>query len=45
MKKGVIDFLFLNSSYRRYPDCDAVREAMKQCGFMRAFCFCSSISF
>lgn len=34
MKKGAIDLLFLNSSYRRYPDCDAVREAMKQCGFV-----------
>jgi formate dehydrogenase major subunit len=34
MKKGDIDVLFLNSSYRRYPDCGAVREAIKKVGFV-----------
>lgn len=34
MKKKNIDLLFLNSSYRRYPDCDAVKKAMQQCGMV-----------
>lgn len=34
MKKGDIDVLFLNSSYRRYPDCNGVREALKSVGFV-----------
>lgn len=34
LKKGDIDVLFLNSSYRRYPDCNGVREAMKKAGFV-----------
>lgn len=29
MKKGEIDILFLNSSYRRYPDAQRVAEAIK----------------
>lgn len=34
MNKGNIDLLFLNSSYRRYPDCDAVAEGIKKCGLV-----------
>lgn len=30
MKKGGLDVLFLNSSYRRYPDCRAVAEGMSK---------------
>ena len=32
MKKGNLDVLFLNSSYRRYPDCTGVAEAIKKVG-------------
>ena len=34
MKKGNLDVLFLNSSYRRYPDCTGVAEAIKKVGFV-----------
>lgn len=34
MKKGDIDVLFLNSSYRRYPDSIGVRDDMKKVGFV-----------
>lgn len=34
MKKGSIDVLFLNSSYRRYPDSKAVGEALKKVKFV-----------
>jgi len=34
MEKGDIDVLFLNSSYRRYPDCNSVREAIRKVGFV-----------
>jgi anaerobic selenocysteine-containing dehydrogenase len=34
MKKGDVDVLFLNSSYRRYPDGNGVREALKSVGFV-----------
>jgi formate dehydrogenase major subunit len=34
MEKGDIDVLFLNSSYRRYPDCNSVRDAIKKVGFV-----------
>ena len=34
MKKGSIDVLFLNSSYRRYPDAKGVREALKKVKFI-----------
>ncbi|MFR9038133.1 MAG: molybdopterin-dependent oxidoreductase [Bilophila wadsworthia] len=32
MKKGNLDVLFLNSSYRRYPDCTGVAEAIARWG-------------
>ena len=34
MRKGNLDVLFLNSSYRRYPDCTGVAEAIKKVGFV-----------
>ncbi len=34
MNSGDIDVLFLNSSYRRYPDCNGVRKAMEKVGFV-----------
>ncbi len=34
MKKGDLDILFLNSSYRRYPDSVNVGEAIKNVGFV-----------
>ncbi len=34
MKKGNLDILFLNSSYRRYPDSVNVRKAIENCGFV-----------
>ena len=34
MEKGTLDILFLNSSYRRYPDCTGVAEAIKKVGFV-----------
>lgn len=34
MKKGSLDVLFLNSSYRRYPDTKGVREALKKVKFI-----------
>lgn len=34
MEKGKIDVLFLNSSYRRYPDCNTVRDAIKKVDFV-----------
>ncbi len=34
MEKGEIDLLFLNSSYRRYPDCANVAKAIQKCGFV-----------
>ena len=34
MKRGAIDVLFLNSSYRRYPDTAGVREAIAGAGFV-----------
>ena len=34
MKKGNLDVLFLNSSYRRYPDCTGGAEAIKKVGFV-----------
>lgn len=34
MKKGDIDILFLNSSYRRYPDSKGVREALAKVPFV-----------
>ena len=39
MERGNIDVLFLNSSYRRYPDCKGVRAALEKVPFIvhRAF--------
>lgn len=34
MKKGKVDVLLLNSSYRRYPDANAVREAISNVPFV-----------
>ncbi len=34
MAKGEVDVLFLNSSYRRYPDCNAVKAAIEKVGFV-----------
>jgi anaerobic selenocysteine-containing dehydrogenase len=34
MKKGNLDVLFLNSSYRRYPDSKGVREALAKVPFI-----------
>ncbi len=34
LAKKSVDLVFLNSSYRRYPDCDAVRDALKECPFV-----------
>lgn len=34
MKKGELDLLFLNSSYRRYPDATGVRSAIKKVDFV-----------
>ena len=34
MEKGNIDVLFLNCSYRRYPDCDNVRKAIEKVPFV-----------
>lgn len=34
MKKGDMDVLFLNSSYRRYPDSKGVLEALKKVNFI-----------
>lgn len=36
LKKGDMDMIFLNSSYRRYPDCNAVAEALKKADFVVA---------
>lgn len=36
LKKGDMDVIFLNSSYRRYPDCNAVAEALKKAHFVVA---------
>ena len=34
MKKGKLDVLLLNSSYRRYPDADAVKAGIQNVGFV-----------
>ena len=34
MEKGQMDVVFLNSTYRRYPDCNSMRNALKKCGFV-----------
>ncbi len=34
MNKDEIDVLFLNSSYRRYPDCNGVRDALRKVDFV-----------
>ena len=34
MEKGNLDVLFLNCSYRRYPDCDNVRKAVEKVPFV-----------
>jgi formate dehydrogenase major subunit len=34
MEKGDVDVVFLNSTYRRYPDCNSVRSAIRKCGFV-----------
>ena len=34
MEKGDLDVLFLNSSYRRYPDCNSVRDAIRKVDFV-----------
>jgi formate dehydrogenase major subunit len=34
MEKGEVDVVFLNATYRRYPDCNTVRNAIQKCGFI-----------
>jgi formate dehydrogenase major subunit len=34
MEKGDVDVVFLNATYRRYPDCNSVRSAIQKCGFV-----------
>jgi formate dehydrogenase major subunit len=34
MDRNEIDVLFLNSSYRRYPDCDGLKETLKKVNFV-----------
>ena len=34
MEKGEVDVVFLNATYRRYPDCNAVRNAIGKCGLV-----------
>ena len=34
MEKGDVDVVFLNATYRRYPDCNSVRSAIQKCGFI-----------